>query len=856
MIKLIMKQTYSVRKKSFRLSLIRCLAGVFITFSLSEYMVSGQANDLPEMILFSLTADGITMVAEGKALPIIMDEGESEGVLRAAGDFQTDVERVTGIKPSILHDISGVDADVIIIGTIGQSRLIDSLIANNYLDVSAIKGKWESYLITSIKPESKDHQNAIIIAGSDKRGTIYGIYELSACIGVSPWYWWADVPVRHHDVITVLQGTYTDSPAVKYRGIFINDEAPAFTGWATEKFGGFNHQFYSHVFELILRLKGNFLWPAMWGSAFYDDDTLNPVLADEYGVVIGTSHHEPMMRAHDEWRRYGAGPWNYENNTENLKSFWSGSISDRKDFESVITVGMRGDGDEAMTEGTAISLLERIIYDQRQILTAATGMEPSQIPQAWALYKEVQDYYDEGMEVPDDITLLLCDDNWGNIRRLPRPEAPEREGGYGMYYHFDFVGGPVSYRWLNVSPASRTWEQMNLCYEHGINRIWIVNVGDLKPMEYPIDLFLKQAWNPEEMTPEKLPEYIRGWAEEQFGSENAVEIARLLIQYTRFNYRRTPEMLSPQTYSLFNYREAERVVSEYNELLADAIKIKDGLPAEYKDAFYQLVMHPIEACANLNELYYTVARNRLYASQQRAATNALADKAEELFSRDSLITDYFHTQLSGGKWNHFMSQTHIGYTTWNSPDKNYMPEVRRIQLPESAGMGIMIDGDSSWWPHEKKQALLPEFDNLNRQVYYIELFNRGTGKQSYKIHAEKPWIVLSETEGEMVNEKRIWVSIDWQKLKKNRAQAGIEIIPETGPRFNVTVKAIVHRPADLDDFTGYVEANGYVSIEAEHFASKNEIPGMRWKIIPGFGRTLSGVSVFPDNISGCRARRG
>jgi hypothetical protein len=830
-----------------RIRSIVCRYKIIITtlvmLSISYMLI--QATIPPSYVQFQNIDNGFPLVANGKSAAIVVDTENDRGILHAVEDLRLDIERVTSQKPNLRSEPVPDDNVVVIIGTLGKSRLVQELVQNNQLDVSGIENKWEAFLITTVTYPAQGIEKALIIAGNDRRGTIYGIYDLSARIGVSPWYWWADVPVKRHPEIYITPGVYSDFPVVRYRGIFLNDEAPALSGWANEKFGGFNHEFYAHVFELILRLRGNFLWPAMWGSAFFDDDTLNPKTADEYGIVIGTSHHEPMLRAHDEWRRYGKGPWNYETNSKELQKFWRESIRERKKYETIITVGMRGDGDEAMTEGTAIALLERIITDQRKILAEETGKDPSELPQAWALYKEVQDYYDKGMQVPDDITLLLCDDNWGNIRRLPIPGTPTREGGYGMYYHYDFVGGPVSYRWLNVNPISRTWEQMHLTYEHGVDRIWIVNVGDLKPMEFPTDFFLDYAWNPDRITADSLPSYTREWAEEQFGPGHALEIAELLTQYTRFNYRRTPEMLSPETYSLFNYREAETVVKDYKDLLVSAKKIETGLTPEYRDAFYQLVLHPIEACSNLNELYYTVAKNHLYASQKRNLTNAMAQKAEELFEYDAAITDYYNQVLSDGKWNHFMSQTHIGYTSWNNPDKNYMPKVKEITLPKKPEMGVMIEGSESWWPNYEEVASLPEFDNFNNQSYYIELFNRGAGNYDFSIVAKNSWVLISQTRGTIESEKRIWIQVDWNKIPVGKNESDITIKSADGKTVIVNIKAIKHTLPEPGSFHGFIEANGYISMEAEHFTAYKESEEIHWQVIPGFGRTLSGVTAFP-----------
>lgn len=522
-------------------------------------------------------------------------------------------------------------------------------------------------------------------------------------MGVPPWYWWADVPVKKKDEVYYTGGAKYDAPAVKYRGIFINDEAPALSGWSKEKFGGFNHQFYEKVFELILRMKGNYLWPAIWGSAFNDDDTLNPVVADQYAIVMGTSHHEPWVKAHDEWRRYGKGKWNYDSNAVNLQTFWKKGIQRMGKRENIVSVGMRGDGDEPMTQGTAIALLERIVQDQRQIIKDQTGKDPSATPQLWTLYKEVQDYYDKGMRVPDDVTLRLCDDNWSNIRKLPKRGDKPHPGGYGIYYYFDYVGGPRNYKWINTNQIERVWEQMHLAYQYGADRIWIVNVGDSKPMEFPTGFFLDYAWNPNRGNAANLPLYYEQWAEKQFGSKHAKRIGDILATYTKYNSRRKPELISPDTYSITNYKEAEGVVEEYNKLLAKAESIHKLLPAAYKDAYYQLILHPVQASANLNELYVTLARNRLYAAKNLHGANEYADKAKRLYINDSLLTTQYHT-INNGKWNHLMNQTHIGYTYWQQPAKNIMPEVQYISTTTAVVKGINGDDNKIKNPKVSNKA--------------------------------------------------------------------------------------------------------------------------------------------------------
>jgi hypothetical protein len=632
--------------------------------------------------LFLLTSGIAQTITTGKSsfaitsAVIYVDSNEPELVKTAATLLQQDIELVTGKKIPIITGNAQAHKNVIAIGTIQQSAFLKQLASQRKINLDSISGKWEASLIQTISNPAKGIAHALVVAGNDRRGTAYGVFELSKQVGVSPWYWWADVPVVKQKEIYIRENiTLTDAPNVKYRGLFINDEAPALSGWTKEKFGGFNHKFYKKFFELVLRLKGNYIWPAMWGNAFYADDSLNIKAADTFGIVIGTSHHEPLMRAHDEWRRVGGGQWNYETNAGKLQQFWRDGMK-RATNEKIVSVGMRGDGDAPMSRETATALLERIVADQRTIISEVTGKPATETPQLWALYKEVQDYYDKGMRVPDDVTLLLSDDNWGNLRKLPRLDEKPRKGGYGIYYHFDYVGGPRNYKWLNTNPLPRIWEQMHLAWEYKVRDIWIVNVGDIKPMEFPISFFLDYAWNPEKIGADDLGAYTEKWATAQFGKQHARDIANLLAKYAKYNARRKPELLDANTYSLAT-GEWKTVVDEYTELLKKAEQVNNALPADYKDAYFQLVLHPIEACANLYAMYYNMALNKDAYQHREKETNLYADKVKELYASDSLITQQYH-QLNNGKWNHLMSQTHIGYTYWQQPDQQKMPEVHYL----------------------------------------------------------------------------------------------------------------------------------------------------------------------------------
>ena len=795
---------------------------------------------------FAASQGSMRLASNGTAAPIVVDSQDYPGVLRAVRDLQMDVDRVTRARPEIITERPAQAVDLIIVGTLGKHRLIDELLHAGKLDAATIRGRWESFVIQVVPQPWPGVKRALVITGSDKRGTIYGLYDLSEQIGVSPWYWWADVPVTHRGQLFVRAGRYLqDEPAVKYRGIFLNDEAPALTGWVREKFGNYNHQFYEKVFELLLRLKANYLWPAMWNNAFNDDDPLNPKLADEYGIVMGTSHHEPMMRAQQEWKRYGKGEWDYAVNSDALRAFWTEAVRRNRDYEQIITLAMRGDGDMPMSRDSNVALLERIVADQRKILAENVKPDLTTVPQLWALYKEVQDYYEKGMRVPDDVTLLWCDDNWGNIRRLPTAEERTRLGGAGVYYHFDYVGGPRSYKWVNTIPITKIQEQMNLAYGYGANRIWIVNVGDLKPMEFPTEFFLNFAWNPERWPAQRLDDYTQQWAGREFGPEHALAIAEIIAKYTKYNGRRKPELLEPTTYSLVNYQEAETVLADYQRLAKQAEEIYNALPAEKKDAFFQLVLYPVKACALLNELYITVGRNRLYAVQGRASTNDLAERARQLFRADEQLARYYNETMSGGKWNHMMDQTHIGYTFWNQPVRNAMPAIQEIQVPAPGEMGVSVEGSPASWPEGPGPPTLPSQNVYDRQPRYFEVFNRGQTPFLFTAEASAPWLCTSATHGTVMREQRVWISVQWADVPVGANSASVTVSGPGDRKIVVTVPIANPASPRPEELEGFVETDGCVSIEAQHFTRAIETKAVQWRKIPDFGRTLSAMTAFP-----------
>ncbi len=583
--------------------------------------------------------DNICLTGSGDTVRYAADEWA--GVKIAVGNLRGDLRAVTGS-----------DKAPVTVATVGKSAL-----AKRYPRQSRqLKGKWEQYLIFT-------DGGQLVILGSDKRGTIYGIYELSRQIGVSPWYWMADVPIVRHDSLYVRRGTYTDGePKVKYRGIFINDEWPSFGGWCNNRFGGVNSKAYARIFELLLRLKANYFWPAMWATNFNEDDPESPRLADEMGIVMGTSHHEPMMRSHREYlkRKDEVGPWNYATNPDCIDRFFREGLERNCKYDNIITIGMRGDGDTEMGSGNDaenIKTLGKVIDSQRRIIEETYGRSASSVPQLWAIFTEVQRYYDAGFTVPDDVTLLFCDNNWGYIRRKGTAEERKRKGGLGLYYHIDMNGGPWNDRWVNTTTVPKLREQLHEAYASGIDRIWIINVGDLKPKEVPVSFIMDYAWNPEKVRPGDEQVWLERFAASVFGEENARETADLIAKYSKYNLIRKPEVQVP---GIFNDREMLVLSQRWQSLVLRAESLRASLPESMQDAFFQLVYYPVVASAGVFEIY-----NR--------ATVGDSLGVELLMRKDRELSDYYNNVLAGGKWKGMMSDNHIGYTQWSIPEKNTNP---------------------------------------------------------------------------------------------------------------------------------------------------------------------------------------
>jgi hypothetical protein len=595
------------------------------------------------------------------AATVCVDDRDFTVVQIAATNFIADVERVTGQKPELISAPASVEK-VVFIGTLGHSRVIDQLVAAKKINAAAIRGQWESFLIATVDDPLPGVKSALVIAGSDRRGTAFGVFALSEAIGVSPWYWWADVPPAHHENLVVPSGIFTQGPpTVKYRGIFINDEDFGMKPWAAKTFepenGFIGPKTYAKMFELLLRLRANYLWPAMHAcSKPFNAFPENKTNADNYAIVMGSSHCEPMLRNNvGEWPKSEASKWNYQKNPVAVKNYWEERVQANGRYENVYTLGMRGvhDGPLQATGSPAekVALVEKIFVDQREMLARLVNTNVTEIPQAFVPYKEVLQIYRDGLRVPDDVTLVWVDDNHGYIRELPTPEEQKRQGGSGVYYHVSYWGAPENYLWLDTIPPALIGEEMGKALAFDARTLWVLNVGDLKPAEIGMDYFMRLA---RDGCPAAQPEFLRQWAKRNFGAEHSAAIAEILGEYYLLNIAVKPEHL---TYAKFTEAEADERLAKFAALMEKTDKLYAGMPEKYRDAFFELVAYPVRGSALANERFLCAERSRALAAKNDFAANAFADRAEAAHARLKAETEFYNTQLAGGKWRYMMSDT-------------------------------------------------------------------------------------------------------------------------------------------------------------------------------------------------------
>jgi len=640
---------------------LACLA-----FTLPTRMTRAQA-----LLAESPSPSDFVLAGGGGAAGISLDPGCDPAIVRAAGDLASDIERVTGLRPSVSQTGTDRRSPIVLIGVLGRSPLIDQLAAAGRIDATGLRGQWESFLIQAVPHPADGIDQALVVAGSDRRGAIYGIYELSESIGVSPWYWWADVPPPRRASLAIRAGSHrAGPPSVKYRGIFLNDEDWGLQPWAAKTFepetGDIGPKTYARICELLLRLKANTLWPAMHGcTRAFNLIPQNRVVADAYGIVMGSSHAEPMLRNNvTEWTAPHES-YNYLINREGVHAYWEQRVRENGRFENLYTLGMRGIHDSAMvgpaTEADRIRTLEQIFADQRAILAFHVNADVTQVPQVFTPYKEVLDIYRRGLRVPGDVTLVWPDDNFGYLRHVPTPDEQRRPGGNGVYYHLSYLGRPLSYLWLSTTPPSLVWEEMGKAYDHGARTLWIANVGDLKPAEIGTDFFLQMAWDIGRWRRENLPEFLASWATREFGAAPAREIAGIMDAYYRLNFQRRPEHLQwwmpkeKPCLSALTIAEIRQRLDAFAELKSRADRIGATMPADRRDAFSELVGYPVTGAALANRRFLEgelAARRAAAAPEESAASARRAAEADRLLAE---ATRRYNEEIAGGKWRHLMS---------------------------------------------------------------------------------------------------------------------------------------------------------------------------------------------------------
>ncbi|KAI0826133.1 hypothetical protein BC629DRAFT_1276143 [Irpex lacteus] len=823
-------------------------------------------------VTFKPSSQAFSIVSDGRATPIFLSEDDWPGVQRAALDFASDIQAVTGVKP-LLRNVTAKGTQnipsAIIVGTLGKSSLIDQVVSHAKLNVSSIQGSWESFMAREVKNPLPGIGSAYVVIGSDKRGSIFALYDHSEQFGQSPWYWWADVPATKHSDISVLSsGCSHGTPVVKYRGIFLNDEQPALQNWAMKKFTNgtgapltgspFNHLFYTKLFELILRLKGNYLWP---GAAFAVDDPESQVLADWYGIVMGTSHEEPMMRSTPiEWNLFGQGAWNYTTNRQGVTEFWTVGAERAKNFENVFTLGMR----VPLSPTMDIPGLEAVISGQRQILSSVFNTsDVTTIPQMWCLYKEVQGYYEAGMQVPDDVTLLWTDDNWGNIRRFPVISERNRTGGAGIYYHVDYVGDPRDYKWITSSQVTKIWEQMSLAVDRNATRIWMLNVGDLKPYEMSTEFFLALGWNSSIWNRDNIDSFVSAWAKREFdlSAADTREVTELIFNVTRFNARRKPELLNSTTYSLVNYREAESALDLLKNMSDASTRLYNSISSEKKAAFFQLVQHPIQATYTLANMWISAGINNLRASQARLSANNFANQTEALFDQDYDLEVEYH-QLLNGKWDHMMDQTHVMYYYWQQPQANTLPLITKVQARKQAlpgPMRVALENSLGAWPGDNPNDCALGYScstpviNFDRFVplgnVFIDIGAGGPNSFTFSATTNASWLRLSSSKGSISPQNpeiRVFASVDWSQVPDiGYAQISLTANATNQPMESQAIIFIANHTSVPSNFTGFVEGDGGISIEAAHASRNTTVDGITWVELPNHGRISSAVTPFP-----------
>lgn len=781
------------------------------------------------------TKYAFTLASPRQTAAILYDASDAAVVKRAAELFAADVEAVTGRRPQVTS-ATGETGPAVIVGTVGGSALIRRLSEAGKIDTAPLEGAWERYLIQTVANPLPGIRKALVIAGSDRRGAAYGLFTLSELIGVSPWYWWADVPVKKHAALHVdAPPTYSQTPSVRYRGIFLNDEDWGLTPWASQTFeperGNIGPRTYAKVCELLLRLKANYLAPAMHPvSTSFNQIPENKLVADTFAIVMGSTHCEPLLlNTASEWDTQTMGPWNYDKNKEGINRVLTQRVRENSPYENVYTLALRGLHDGAMSTTLPmhekVRMLQQALLDQRQILAENIDRPVETVPQAFTPYKEVLEIYSNGLELPDDVTIVWPDDNYGYMKRLSGVREQRRTGRSGVYYHVSYLGVPHSYLWFSTTPPSLMYEELRKAYDTTADRLWLLNCGDLKGSEMQVSLFLDMAWDIGRFTADNVVTYPARWLAGIFGEAYYDRLEAMTREHLRLAFPRKPEymgwgyhwnrfdhnceQLTDTDFSFTNYDEAPRRLEAYRKLGARAEALLHEIGDEARPAFYQLVYYPLRGAELMNRMTLGGQRNRWYARQGRAATNAVRDEVQRCYDSLQVITRGYNSLL-GGKWNHMMSmrQNYDGVSAYFN-----LPHLATHDAAGAPRLALQVAGEDV--TGARAFHALPAFDNYLRRTYPVEIYNRGGGTLAWTAHASEPWVVLSKSAGKTADEERITVGIDWEKAPSGNAVPA-QIVFRAGEQSEKVLVSLFNptAPSHAELRGIYVENNGCVSIPA------------------------------------------
>lgn len=793
--------------------------------------------------------------SKGFTSTICFDKNDDIVIGRVARLFSEDVNRVSGLSLPITNNLDKNEG-VILVGTIGKCEYINQLAVRGLIDLSPLQNSWERYIIQIIEKPFPGIKKALVIAGSDRRGAAYGLLSISEEIGVSPWYWWADIPIKNNRVLTYNKSyLLSQEPTVKYRGIFLNDEDWGLLPWASKNFekerGNIGPKTYARICELLLRLKANYLAPAMHPvSTAFNQIPENKLVADSFAIVMGSTHCEPLLfNTASEWDKKTMGDWDLRKNRNGIYNVLSKRVKDNASFENIYTLALRGIHDEAMGIGLSmkekVKILSNALADQRKILKEQINLPIEQIPQAFTPYKEVLDVYSSGLELPEDITIVWPDDNYGYMKQLSGYTEQKRSGRSGVYYHVSYLGVPHSYLWFSTTPPALMYEELKKAYDTTADRIWLLNCGDLKGAEMQINLFLEMAYDINKFNSENVVDYPARWLSMMFGNKYYESFKRIMYKHYALAFSHKPEymgwgyhwnkfdspceILTDTEYSFIHYNEAEKRITDYINIGSAAEELFHSVSDEYKPALYQLLYYPVKGAELLNRMTLVAQKNRWYARQQRVQTNLLSERVRLCYDSLQIITNEYNKMLNG-KWKYMMSmrQNYDNVSAYFN-----LPELHEYIPTEDFKFNIQVEGQD-FSLGSSRVYVLPCFNVYLPDSHWIDIYNQGKKELIWNANVSAPWIKLSSYNGIVSEEQRIEVSLDWKNVPESDDILEYIDICVRGVTKRIWVS--VYNKYVGENIQGYfLENNGYVSIPTSDFHRKHENKEIQMKVIDGLG---------------------